>query len=246
MKFAVLADIHGNADALAAVLQDIDAFGVSHAVVLGDHFSGPLDAAGTADLLLDRNFTCIAGNHDRYLIEQSPSDMGPSDRVAYDQLSARALDWLRQLPPATTVFDEVLLCHGTPSSDSRYWLEAVNADGTPRAATILEVTREAPETPHSLILCGHTHIPRRVRLDNGTVVLNPGSVGCPAYDDTHPVYHVMQTGSPDACYAIIEKGRTGWTSTFRNIPYDSRRMVALAHKHGRADWARTLETGWLK
>ena len=246
MKFAVLADIHGNADALAAVLQDMDALGVSDAVVLGDHFSGPLDAAGTADLLLDRNFTCIAGNHDRYLIEQSPSDMGPSDRLAYDQLPAEALNWLRSLPATMTVFGDVLLCHGTPTSDSRYWLETVNADGTPRAATLTEVTRDAPDTPHTLILCGHTHIPRRARLDNGTVVLNPGSIGCPAYDDTHPVYHVMQTGSPDASYAIVKKGGTGWTSSFRNIPYDSRRMTTLARKHGREDWVRALETGWLK
>lgn len=246
MKFAVLADIHGNADALAAVLQDMDSLGVSDAVVLGDHFSGPLDAAGTADLLLDRNFTCIAGNHDRYLAEHSPSAMGPSDRVAYDQLPARAQDWLRGLPATVTVFEDVFLCHGTPTSDSRYWLEAVSPDGTPRAATMLEVMREAPETQHSLILCGHTHIPRQVRLDDGTVVLNPGSVGCPAYDDTHPVYHVMQTGSPDASYAIVEKDGSGWTSTFRNIPYDSRRMGALARKHGREDWARALETGWLK
>lgn len=246
MKFAVLADIHGNADALAAVLQDMGTLGVSQAVVLGDHFSGPLDAAGTAELLLDRNFICIAGNHDRYLVEHSPSAMGPSDRVAYDQLPARAQDWLRGLPTTVTVFGDVLLCHGTPTSDSRYWLEAVSPDGTPRAATMLEVMREAPETQHSLILCGHTHIPRQVKLDDGTVVLNPGSVGCPAYDDTHPVYHVMQTGSPDASYAIVEKDGSQWTSTFRNIPYDGRRMVTLARKHGREDWARALETGWLK
>jgi predicted phosphodiesterase len=64
MKFAVLADIHGNALALEAVLKDMDQLGLSTAVNLGDFFSGPLDAAKTASLLMDRDFLSIRGNHD--------------------------------------------------------------------------------------------------------------------------------------------------------------------------------------
>ena len=47
-RFAVIADIHGNADALSAVLADIDRRGIGTVVNLGDHFSGPLAAAETA------------------------------------------------------------------------------------------------------------------------------------------------------------------------------------------------------
>ena len=85
MRFAALADIHGNSFALEAVLQDMDSLGIKDAVNLGDFFSGPIDAAKTAALLLERDFVSVRGNHDRYLIEQDPAEMGPSDRVAFDQ-----------------------------------------------------------------------------------------------------------------------------------------------------------------
>jgi hypothetical protein len=52
-----------------------------------------------------------------------------------------------------------------------------------------------------LILCGHTHLPRVVRLGDRRLVVNAGSVGCPGYDGVKPVYHKVQTGTPDACYA---------------------------------------------
>ena len=55
----------------------------------------------------------------------------------------------------------------------------------------------------SLIACGHTHVPRVMRSATGAWVVNPGSVGRPAYDDTHPLYHRVEMGSPDARYAIV-------------------------------------------
>ena len=61
-----------------------------------------------------------------------------------------------------------------------------------------------------VILCGHTHIPRAVRLADGRLIVNPGSVGCPGYDDDEPVSHKVETGSPDACYAILSKVGGRW------------------------------------
>lgn len=246
MKFAVLADIHGNSFALKAVLRDIEALGIQQAVNLGDFFSGPLDAAGTAALLMARDFPSIRGNHDRYLVEQDRAQMGPSDQVAFDQMSQTHLDWIARLPPTRTVFDEVFLCHGTPDSDSTYWLERVNDDGSVRAATLEETQKGAANIDASLILCAHTHIPRSVRLPDGRLIVNPGSVGCPAYDDDTPVYHHMQTGTPNASYAIVEKQDDTWITTFRSIPYDHQRASALAAEHNRPDWARALSTGWFE
>lgn len=51
IRIAARADIHGNADALAATLADLGAKGADAVVILGDHFSGPLDTAGTWALL---------------------------------------------------------------------------------------------------------------------------------------------------------------------------------------------------
>ena len=246
MKFAVLADIHGNSFALRAVLQDMEDRQVTTAVNLGDIFSGPIDAAGTAALLNGRDFVSIRGNHDRYLVEQDRSQMGPSDQVAFDQLQGAQLEWLASLPPTTTVFGDVFLCHGTPRSDSHYWLERVEPSGVVRPASLAEVMVEAKGVDASLILCAHTHLPRVVRLPDGRVIVNPGSVGCPAYDDTLPVYHHMQTGTPNASYAIVEKTPRGWTATFHSVAYDTSAAVVCALKYDRRDWARALETGWFE
>ncbi|WP_420566729.1 metallophosphoesterase family protein [Thalassovita sp.] len=246
MKFAVLADIHGNSYALEAVLKDMEAQKVTTAINLGDFFSGPIDAAATADLLIERNFISVRGNHDRYLIEQAWSDMGPSDQVAFDQLSKKHIDWIADLPSTRTVFDEVFLCHGTPKSDNTYWLERVEDNGTVRTATLEEISHEAAGIEASLMLCAHTHIPRCVRLLDGRTIINPGSVGCPAYDDETPVYHHMQTGTPNASYTVVEKLCGEWTATFRSVPYAMSKASELALRNGRNDWARALETGWFE
>jgi len=244
MKLAVIADIHGNASALRAVLADMDALGVSEAVMLGDHFSGPLDAKSTAEILMARGFPSVRGNHDRCLLEHDPKDMIPSDKTAYDQLNPAQLDWLATLPPTLTLHEEIFMCHGTPSNDNQYWLERCDPSGIVRPASRSEVEKEAEGIKASLLLCGHTHIPRIVRLKDGRVVLNPGSVGCPAYNDDEPVFHRMETGSPNASYAIVEKARGDWSATFRSVPYPVEDMVRCAQSHGCADWAAAVRTGW--
>lgn len=246
MRFAAIADIHGNAFAFEAVLADMDQLGITKAVNLGDFFSGPLEAGRTADLLLARDFVSVRGNHDRYLIEQQRDAMGPSDQVAFDQLNARHLDWIRALPVTRRYTDDVFLCHATPTRDDTYWLDRVEPTGVVRPARLAEVAAEAEGIAARLILCAHTHIPRAVHLPDGRMIVNPGSVGCPAYDDTEPVYHHMQTGTPNASYAILERPRGAWNVTFRSVPYDAEAAADCALDNARPDWARSLKTGWFE
>ena len=53
----------------------------------------------------------------------------------------------------------------------------------------------------------HTHVPRAVKVDDVTVV-NPGSVGMPAYMDSNPTPHAIETGAPHARYAVATRGPT--------------------------------------
>jgi predicted phosphodiesterase len=246
MKFAVIADIHGNCLALEAVLADIASLGLTEVVNLGDHLSGPLEARRTADLLMARGFPSIRGNHDRELVERDRLEMGPSDKAAHAQLERAHLDWLAALPPTLVYRDEVFLCHGTPQSDTTYWLESLTADGHAHITPVEEIERQAEGVACSLLLCGHTHIPRLVRLRDGRLVVNPGSVGCPAYEDVEPVRHRMQAGTPDACYAVVERARAGWRVGFRYVPYDHMAMAAMAAENGRPEWASALATGWIR
>ncbi|WP_108838999.1 metallophosphoesterase [Tateyamaria sp. Alg231-49] len=244
-SFAVIADIHGNADALSAVLSDIDAHGIATILNLGDHFSGPLAAAETAGLLASREMISIRGNHDRWLIEQDRAHMGASDAAAFDQLRPQDFDWLRRLPATRSFGQSVFMCHGTPDSDTTYWLETVLGDGTVAPNSREQIEEAGAGVDCQLILCGHTHLARMVRLNDGRVIVNPGSVGLPAYDDDAPVPHVVATGSSEARYCIVQSMDGTWDVTFRAVPYDTARMSQMARDAGRLDWARAVATGWL-
>src|SRR5258707_4737001 len=100
MRFAAIADVHGNYLALEAVIADIRTLGIEEIVNLGDMASGPLDARRTMDALMALDAVHVLGNHDRYLIDPAPEKMGSWDRSAHAQLESRHLDWLRALPPA--------------------------------------------------------------------------------------------------------------------------------------------------
>jgi hypothetical protein len=73
--------------------------------------------------------------------------------------------------------------------------------------------------------------------------VNPGSVGLPAYDDDTPVKHFMETYSPHASYAVLEKGHGGWSVSLHRVVYDWNEAARQARKSGREDWAQGLENG---
>lgn len=241
MRVAVIADIHGNLFALDAVLAHIAKRSVDLTVNLGDVVSGPLLPAETTDRLIPLGFPTVSGNHERQLLTQARESMGESDRFAAAHLKPEHWKWLA-FPKISKPADGIYLCHGTPDNDMDYLLETVDESGC-RPASRLEVMERLAGCPSSLILCGHTHMPRCVQLADGRLVVNPGSVGLQAYDANWPHPHVMQTGSPHARYAIAELNHGTWHIEFIQVEYDWNAAADLAESHGRADWAIALRTG---
>ena len=242
MKIAVLSDIHGNLLALDAVIADAEARGVDLMVNLGDICSGPLFPGETADRLMALDLPTIAGNHERQVLTLSPEHMGPTDRHTVDLLRADQRAWLAGLPATLRLSEEVLLVHGTPDSDLAYFLETVTPEGL-RPATPDEIEDRAGPVDAAVILCGHTHVPRIATLADGRLVVNPGSVGLPAYDDVHPWPHAVETGSPHARYAVVSNDDAGWRAELLSVDYDWATVSDIAASNGRADWARALRTG---
>lgn len=243
MRIAVVADIHGNLRALEAVQADLRSQSPDLIVNLGDHLSGPLQAAATADAIMAEHWINIRGNHDRRLVDRPADQMRASDRAAHEQINDRHRAWLRGLPSTQEIEGEILLCHGSPASDTEYLLEDISSDGRrhlPAAETIL--ARLGDVRP-KLLLCGHTHIPRAIRADE-MLIVNPGSVGLQAYDDDDPVRHYMENGSPHTRYALLDRNAGGWRVTFVALEYDWDAASKEAAAGNRPDWACALATGF--
>ena len=241
--WAILADIHGNLPALEAVLADLKGRALERVLNLGDHASGPLWPAETLDLLMSQDWAQIAGNHDRQLVVDDPAGHGASDRYAYARLTPRHLAWLRALPATLAPRADVLAFHGSPDSDTTYLLETVE-HGRARLADEAEILARLRGKTAPLMLCAHTHVPRSVSLGQALIV-NPGSVGLPAYSDETPEPHVIETGSPQARYALLDDDSGVWRVTLRSLSYDHVSAARQAARQGRSDWERALLTGRL-
>lgn len=242
MRIAALSDIHGNLAALEAVLADIERRGSELIINLGDILSGPLYPAETATRLIALDLPTIRGNHERQLLEQPPETMGASDAYAHGCLNESQLAWLRSLPTSLRLDEHVHLCHGTPRGDLEYFLEDVDLGGR-HAATYERVLERAGDIDAELILCGHTHVPRGMQLSDGRLVVNPGSVGLQAFAWDLPHPHTAETGTPHARYAIVERGRHGWTVEWIALAYDWESAARTAEQRDRPEWAHALRHG---
>lgn len=239
-RIAAISDVHGNIWALQAVLRDIETRSVDVIVNLGDHLYGPLEPLETAALLQKTQMISIHGNCDRLLYaEGATSPTMQRNRLLLTDIEK---NWLHGLPSTRFVSADVFLCHGTPQHDEVYLLECVQPESVGRR-TREWVEQECEGIFASLILCGHSHQPGELRLLDERVVVNPGSVGLPAYTHETPFPHAMRSGSPDARYAVLERDRNHWRVERYEVPYDWEKAAQTAEKNGREDWAEWLRTG---
>ncbi|GIE88353.1 metallophosphoesterase family protein [Actinoplanes regularis] len=243
MRLAVISDVHGNLPALDAVLTAIAEDGAELTVNLGDLLSGPVQPAETADRLIELGLPTVAGNHERQLLTFSEQRMGMVDRLTSSLIGARHRSWMASLPMTLSPAPGVLAFHGTPTDDLQYLLHTVTAAGA-REATVDEVRSRLGEVSgYHLLLCGHTHVAGSLRLPGGPLIVNPGSVGWPAYTDDRPFEHEMAAGSPHARYALVDDASGRWEVSLREVTYPWDKAAAFAEGFGRPDVAHALRTG---
>jgi diadenosine tetraphosphatase ApaH/serine/threonine PP2A family protein phosphatase len=170
--------------------------------------------------------------------------MGPSDRFAHDELGVADRRRLADRPGTLVMPPGVMFCHALPGQDDAYALDIVEGGRLVRAGgrVIEERLRLSPDV--RIMLTGHSHRADMVRLRNGVTVVNPGSVGCPAYgDDSYPA-HVSETGTPHARYATLDVSSGGEVeAAFHAVAYPWAEAARQAAANGRPDWEHALLTG---
>jgi predicted phosphodiesterase len=218
MRVAVVTDIHGNRQALEAVLADAGAANVDEVWCLGDVVGYGGDPDACVELIRDHASVCLAGNHDLGVIGSIPlEDFSDVARRAAEwtrtKISAEAHAYLESLVPS----DEervVSLFHGSPRDPVwEYVLSPLQAD----------LGFDAQR--HPVCLVGHTHVALyyhrpplgetsgqtqhsgdQLDLSSGYWLVNPGSVGQP------------RDGDPRAAW--LELDTDLWTAVYRRTEYD--------------------------
>jgi predicted phosphodiesterase len=243
MRFAVISDVHGNLLALEAVLADARTRGVDAIVNCGDLCTSPLWPRETFDLLETLKLPTVRGNHDRWIATLPIEKMSPSLLYTHGQLSAQQCATLGALPATHWLEAGVLMCHGTPTDDYTFLLED-REDGRLICSRPADVGARLAGIDARLVLCGHSHHAHMAWAPRGTLVVNPGSVGCPIFADNPTAVH-NDARAPHARYAIVTKRGQTWSADFMALAYDWDAAAARARANGADTWARAYTTGMI-
>ncbi|HEV2527338.1 MAG TPA: metallophosphoesterase family protein [Thermomicrobiales bacterium] len=214
--WAILADLHGNVVALDAILDECAAEGIDRFILPGDLAWGPDTRAVVEKIVaLGDRAIVVRGNADREVAD--PETLDVPDLVASTEWCSARLthaqrEWLRALP-LTAVLEvgglgEVLICHGTPDSDTGRLRPDIEPDSAePILAGVIQ----------PVVICGHSHVRFDLVIGRHRVV-NPGSVG-------------LHYGQPDAQWATI--GPDG--VRMRTTAYDLEAVATAVERSGNPD-----------
>lgn len=213
MRVAILSDIHGNMQALEAVMNDIKENKCEKVLCLGDlAMAGPQPDKAIDFVRKQDNWEVIQGNTDKMIADfsseilENTKDNFPvmGNALADDVklLDDDRKEFLKNLPAQKELEIEgvkILLVHGSPRRN--------NEDILPNQ--LLSKIEEILEgVSADLILCGHTHIPAGYQTNKRQTVVNVGSVGRP------------MTKEPKSCYVIADFENCGFSIEHRFIDYD--------------------------
>ena len=216
MPFLIVSDIHGNREALEAVLADARG-DYDRIVCLGDLAGYGADPNFTVDWARADVSAIVRGNHDKLCAGlESLYSYRPAARAAAEwtvnTLTAENRSYLERLPRGPLPYEGFDLVHGSPVDEDEYLM-------TPSDVAAIRGEIDSP-----LSFFGHTHLqggfliarnavktidPHRVlELEKHyTYLVNPGSVGQP------------RDGDPHAAYAIYSAGER--VVAFRRVAYDA-------------------------
>src|SRR3989338_220332 len=205
VRIAIIADIHGNLEALEAVLKDISNKNVDDIVCLGDLVGYAANPNEVVDLIKKKGIRCIKGNHDLNAVtlekldwfnERAQEALKFTNKV----LTEENKKFLMDLPETLELKDKnkLFAVHGSTKDPLYEYL-----DPTVDEDLIKDMLDEQKA---DVLVCAHTHLPDLKRFEL-KVFLNPGSVGQP------------RNNNSKSQYAILDLGNINFVS-FETVEYD--------------------------
>ena len=219
---ALISDIHGNLEALQAVLKDIKSQGIPEVFCLGDIIGYGPNPRECIDLVMDCEVTLL-GNHDQGAMFDPEGFNAGAERAIFwtrgelegDRNSSRReqrLDFLGELP-RTYREDDLLFVHGSPRNPLNEYIFPEDIYNQRKMERLFALVPQ-------WCFVGHTHVPGifteqaeflepeeidyKFTLGDKKVIVNIGSVGQP------------RDGDPRSCYVVINEKNL----TYRRVEYD--------------------------
>ncbi|MDD5342153.1 MAG: metallophosphoesterase family protein [Patescibacteria group bacterium] len=231
-KIGIIADIHGNYEALKAVLAELAKLMVSEIYCLGDVVGYYSQVNECCDELRTRRIPCLMGNHDWYLVGGSfcPRSKSVNDCLAYQRkvITPENLDWVKTFAIQMQIGD-IHMVHGGWADPIDEYLQpseeyVSHFNGKASAASITFTQNLITEEYFSqlvgtLFASGHTHI-QTLKNFGAKTYCNPGAVGQPRDND------------PRAAFATFDNG----TFTLHRVKYDTEKVFTLMDKAGFNDY----------
>lgn len=212
MRFAILSDIHGNGDALDAVLDSAKQKNIDEFIVAGDIVTDFCNDAYVIEKIRQLAKYVIMGNREEYLLKWDDNikekninkyEQYSSIRCAYESLNIEECEYIKNLPEQLEIkvndYYSIRVCHGSPFSMYDLVYENETDDLIKKSFKSIE---------QNILICGHTHYPFYKWMDK-KLVINAGSVG------VHYHNKLIQTG-----YYILDINGKDINIEFINVKYD--------------------------
>ncbi len=260
LRLAILGDIHGNLPAFEVVIDDIDRKTPDAVFLLGDLINRCPWTQEVLDIVRQRGWLSVQGNHDLVISLLHTPDCWPifNERNRFpivhwtwEQLRPNDIRYLLNLPHDLLIEIDnappLRLFHGLPGDPFSGITPATENSSIAGSIAIYD---------EPVILCGHTHQPLDRTVEkpesasaNGPEfivrqrILNPGSVGVPYNGDPRAHYLLLDL--------VEENGNQSWRPILRQLEYDRDRLVRAFHTSGQSAASeavtklmlRTLEDG---
>lgn len=214
MSYLLLADIHGNREALEAVLAHAHGR-YDRILCLGDLVGYGADPNFVVDWARDNVAAIIRGNHDRTVSKQDSSDSYRAEAKdgllwTRQNLTAANLEYLANMPRGPVTYEGFDLVHGSPLDEDQYLVKPA------------EVAKLTPSLKTPLTFFGHTHIQGaflaapdgvsaidptgtlEIHSDRGFYLVNPGSVGQPRDGNWRAAYALYSPAEQRVEFARVK------------------------------------------
>ena len=181
MQIAFISDIHGNYDALKAVLKNIKKLRINKIYCLGDIVNYYYEPHKCINIFIKEKIESIKGNHENILfkilkdkkkINYYSKLYGNSININLKKLKKKHINFLKNLKNNKIIKindEKIFLAHGAPWKSDFYFY--------PNSKK--KWIKKISEYNYNKIILGHTHYPMKKSLGPNKMLLNPGSVGQP-------------------------------------------------------------------